>query len=84
MKKEFQLSDRREFLADSLRTVALLGALGSGPGQAAQSSGQAATLADSLLRYGKTDPKFLAYDQGARWKSPAADPKRIVIRGDRK
>lgn len=82
MKREFQLADRREFLADTLRTVALFGAFASGSSQAGENPGRSATLAEDLLRYGKTDPKLVAYEQVARWKSPDPEPRRIAVGPD--
>jgi hypothetical protein len=78
MKKEFQLSDRRKFLADSLRSAALLTALASGHGQAAEKTGTANPFAHDVSRLSKTDPKLIAYEEAARWKSPHPEPKRIA------
>ncbi len=78
MKKEFQLSDRREFLADSLRGAALFVALASGRSQAAEKASTANPFAYDVSRLSKTDPKLLAYEEVARWKSPHAEAKRIA------
>jgi hypothetical protein len=78
MKKEFQLSDRREFLADSLRSAALFTALASGHGQAAEKTGTANPFAYDVSRLSKTDPKLIAHEEAARWKSPHPEPKRIA------
>ena len=78
MKKEFQLSDRREFLADGLRGAALFVALASGRGQAAEKASTANPFAYDVSRLSKTDPKLIAYEEVARWKSPHAEAKRIT------
>jgi hypothetical protein len=79
MKKEFQLSDRREFLADSLRGAALFVALASGRSEAAEKAGTANPFAYDVSRLSKTDPKLIAYEEVARWKSPHAEAKRIAV-----
>jgi hypothetical protein len=78
MKKEFQLSDRRKFLADGLRNAALLSALASGHSQAAEKADAGNPFAYDASKFSKTDPKLIAYDEAARWKSPHAEPKRIA------
>jgi hypothetical protein len=78
MKKEFQLSDRREFLADSLRRAALFTALASGRSQASEKAGTANPLTYDVSRLSKTDSKLIAYEEVARWKSPHSQAKRIV------
>jgi len=70
MKKEFQLSDRREFLADSLRSAALLAALATGRSQAADKAGSPNPFAYDVSRLAKTDPKLIAYEEVTRWKCP--------------
>jgi hypothetical protein len=54
MKKQFQLSDRREFLADGLRGAALLVALASGRGQAAEKGSTANPFAYDVSRLSKS------------------------------
>jgi len=78
MKKEFQLSDRREFLADGLRGAALFVALASGRSQAADKGGTANPFAYDVSRLSKTAPKLIAYEETARWKCPHPEPKRIA------
>lgn len=79
MKKEFQLSDRREFLADSLRGAALLATLATGRSPAADKPGTANPFAYDVSRYAKTDPKLIAYAEVGRWKCPQPEPRRIAV-----
>jgi hypothetical protein len=78
MKKEFQLSDRREFFADSLRSAALLVGLASGRSQAEEKTAAANPFAYDVSRLTRTDPKLITYEEVARWKSPHPEPKRIA------
>jgi len=82
MRREFQLSARREFLADSLRNAALLAAMASGRTRAAEKAGTPNPFAYDISRFSKTDPKLIAYEQTARWKCPHAEPRRIAISPD--
>ena len=82
MKKEFQLSDRREFLADGLRSAALLTALATGRAPAAEKAGTANPFAYDVSRLSKTDPKLIAYSEVAHWKCPHADPRRLAMAPD--
>jgi len=82
MKKEFQLASRREFIADSVRSAALLTALASARSQAAKKAGTPNPFAYDVSRLSKTDPKLIAYEQTARWKCPHAEPRRIAISPD--
>jgi hypothetical protein len=83
MKKEFQLSDRREFLAGSLRGAALLAALASGRSRAAEKkAGTPNPFAYDVSRFTKTDPKLITYEQTARWKCPHPEPRRIAAGPD--
>ncbi len=82
MKKEFRLADRREFLTDSLRGAALLAALASGQSHAAEKAGTPNPFAYDVSRLSKTDPKLIAYEEVARWKSPHPEPKRIAVGPD--
>jgi len=82
MKKEFQLSDRREFLADSLRSAALLAALATGRSQAADKAGSPNPFAYDVSRLAKTDPKLIAYEEVTRWKCPHPEPRRIAVSPD--
>lgn len=84
MKKEFQLSDRREFLADGLRSAALLTALAAGRSRAADKPAASNPFAYDVSRLSKTDPKLIAYEEVARWKSPHAEPKRIAVGPDQR
>jgi len=82
MRKEFQLSARREFLANSLRNAALLAALASRRGRAVEEVGTPNPFAYDVSRFSKTDPKLIAYEETARWKCPHAEPRRIAISPD--
>ena len=82
MKKEFQLSDRREFLADGIRGAALLAALASGRSPAAEKAGTKNPFAYDVSRFSKTDPKLIAYEEIARWKYPHAEPRRLTMSPD--
>jgi hypothetical protein len=82
MKKEFQLSNRREFIADSIRSAALFTALASGRSQAAEKAGTPNPFAYDVSRLSKTDPKLVAYEEIARWKCPHAEPRRITASPD--
>jgi hypothetical protein len=78
MRKQFQLSDRREFLADGLRSAALVAALVSGRSPAAEKkAGTPNPFAYDLTHFSRTDPKLVAYEQTASWKCPHAEPRRI-------
>ena len=84
MKKEFQLSDRREFLAEGLRSAALLTALAVGRSQAADRPVPSNPFAYDVSRQSKTDPKLIAYEEVARWKSPHPEPKRLAVAPDQR
>jgi sugar lactone lactonase YvrE len=84
MKKEFQLSDRREFLADGLRSAALLTALATGRSQAADRPAPSNPFAYDVSRQSKTDPKLIAYEEVARWKCPHPEPKRLAVAPDQR
>lgn len=81
MKREFQLSSRRDFFSQTAGAMTILGAIASQRGQAAE---KAATnpFAYDVSRLQKTDPKLIAYDNIVRWKAPHAEAKRIAIGPD--
>ena len=70
MKREFQLSDRREFLAAGVRGLAMLATLTSLRSHGAQKE-TANPFAYDVSRFSKTDPKLIRYKEIKRWKSPA-------------
>lgn len=81
MKREFQLSDRREFLAAGLRGVTMLATLTSLRSQGAQKE-TANPFAYDVSRFSKTDPKLISYEEIKRWKSPSAGARRLAIGPD--
>lgn len=82
MKKEFELSDRREFLVGTGRNLTLFAALASGRSQATQSSEQPPGLPVGFERYQQTDPKLITYEEISRRKSPHPEPRRIAAGHD--
>lgn len=81
MKREFELSSRREFFGQAAGTVAILGAIAS------QRAAGAAAPAKNPFAYDvshlqTTDAKLIAYEEKARWKAAHADAKRLAIGGD--
>src|SRR6266545_4880447 len=81
MKREFQLSDRREFLAAGLRGVTMLAALTSLRSQGAPKE-TPNPFAYDVSRFSKTDPKLIAYEEVKRWKTPRAGARRLAIGPD--
>ena len=78
MKREFQLESRREFFAQTIGSMAILGAIASQRAGAAENpSNPPFSNDDARLR--QTDPKLIAYDETARWKAPHAEAKRIAM-----
>ena len=82
MKKEFQLGSRREFLADGIRSAALVTALASASSQAAKKAGTPNPFAYDVSRFSKTDPKLITYEESERWKCPHKEPRRIAAGPD--
>ena len=81
MKREFQLSSRREFFSQTAGAMAVLSAIASQRGQAAEIK-SSNPFAYDISHLQKTDPKLIAYEESARWKAPHADAKRIAIGSD--
>ncbi len=81
MKREFQLASRREFFGQTAGTLAILGAIASQRGQAAEKA-TTNPFAYDVSHLQKTDPKLIAYEETARWKAPHAEAKRIAIGPD--
>lgn len=78
MKREFQLSSRREFFGQAAGTMAILGAIAS---QRADGAVAAAKnpFAYDVSHLQTTDPKLIAYEEKTRWKAAHADAKRITV-----
>ncbi len=81
MKREFQLSSRREFFGQTAGVIGILGTIASQRGRAAENT-PANPFAYDVSRLQKTDPKFIAYEETARWKAPHAEAKRIAMGPD--
>lgn len=81
MKREFHLASRREFLCRATGAMAVLGTMAS---QRVQAAEKPATnpFAYDVSRLQKTDPKLIAYEESARWKTPHAEAKRIALAPD--
>ena len=78
MKREFQLDSRREFFAQTVGAMAILGVIASQRSRAADDPSHSAfSTDDASLR--KTDPKLIAYEEASRWKAPHAEAKRIAM-----
>jgi hypothetical protein len=77
MKREFNLSSRREFLGQTASAMAILGAIAS---QRAQGGAKNSTnpFAYDVSHLQKTDPKLIAYEESARWKAPHAEARRLA------
>jgi hypothetical protein len=81
MKREFQLSDRREFLAASLRGVTMLATMTSLRSQGAQKE-TPNPFAYDVSRFSKTDPRLIAFEEIKRWKTPRTGARRLAIGPD--
>lgn len=81
MKREFQLSTRREFFGSSASALAILGTIAAQRHQAGAQT-KPEPFAYDLSRYQKTDPKLISHEEVARWKSPRPEPKRFGIGPD--
>jgi hypothetical protein len=81
MKREFQLASRREFFSQTASAMVVLGTIAAQRGHAAERAAKN-PFAYDVSRLQKTDPKFIAYNETARWKAPHAEAKRIAIGPD--
>ena len=81
MKREFQLSSRREFFSQTASAMAILGTIASQRGQAAEKA-STNPFGYDVSHLQKTDPKLITYDEAARWKAPHAEARRIAIGPD--
>ena len=78
MKREFQIESRREFFAQSIGTMAILGAIASQRAGAVDDPATPPSSSDDA-RLRQTDPKLISYEEVARWKVPHAEAKRIAM-----
>jgi hypothetical protein len=78
MKREFELSSRREFFSRSASLMATLGVIAT---QRAEGAPAKSTnpFAYDVSHLQKTDPKLIAYEEVALWKSPHPEAKRLSI-----
>lgn len=81
MKREFQLTSRREFFSQTAGAMAVLGTIASQRGPAAEKTSPN-PFAYDVSRLAKTDPKFITYKETARWKAPHAEARRITMGPD--
>jgi hypothetical protein len=81
MKREFELSSRREFFGQTAGVMAVLGTIAAqrAPGAPQKSPNP---FAYDISHLQKTDPKLIAYEETARWKAPHAEAKRIGVGPD--
>jgi hypothetical protein len=77
MKREFDLSSRREFFSQTASAMAILGVIAL---QRAQGGEKNSTnpFAYDVSHLQKTDPKLITYEQSGRWHAPHADARRIT------
>lgn len=78
MKREFDLSSRREFFGQAAGTMAVLKLIAS-QRLNAQDKGSKNPFAYDVSHLQVTDPKLIAYEEKSRWKAPHAEAKRIAI-----
>jgi hypothetical protein len=81
MKPEFLLSSRREFFGQSTAALAVLNAIASQRGHAAEKPANN-PFAYDISHLQKTDPKLIAYEETARWKAPHSQARRLAIGHD--
>lgn len=78
MKREFDLSSRREFFGQAAGTMAILGTIASQRTQAAEKK-STNPFAYDVSHLQKTDPKLITYEEATRWKAPHAEARRIAM-----
>jgi hypothetical protein len=81
MKREFELSSRREFFRQTGGTMAILGVIATQRAAAADNQPKN-PFAYDVSHLQKTDPKLIAYEEKSRWKAPHAEAKRIATGAD--
>lgn len=78
MKREFELSSRREFFGQAAGAMAVLGVIAS-----QRAAGAAAPtrnpFAYDVSHLQATDPKLISHVEKSRWKAAHADAKRIAV-----
>ncbi|HMP84749.1 MAG TPA: hypothetical protein PKA41_18810 [Verrucomicrobiota bacterium] len=81
MKREYELSSRREFFSQAAGTMAILSAIAMqrAQGDAAQTKNSFAYDVSHLQR---TDPKLISHEEVARWKAPHAEARRLAVGPD--
>lgn len=79
MKREFRLSNRREFFVRSAGALALLHAIGT---QRARGAPGRNPFAYDVSRLEKTEPRRLAYEEVGRWRAPHSPARRLAIAPD--
>jgi hypothetical protein len=81
VKREFQLSSRREFFGQATATTAILSMIAA---QRAPAAGKrtANPFAYDISQHQRTDPKLIAYEEASRWKVPHAQARKISISPD--
>jgi hypothetical protein len=78
MKREFELSSRRNFLSQAAGTMAILSAIASQRAQGGETK-SANPFAYDVSQLQVTDPKLIAYEEKSRCKAPHTEAKRITI-----
>lgn len=77
MKREFDLSSRREFFGQTAGVMAILGTIATQRAGAAEKATKN-PFAYDVSHLQNTDPKLIAYEEAGRWKAPHAEAKRIA------
>lgn len=81
MKREFELTSRREFFGQTVGVMAILGTIASQRTQGAENK-SSNPFAYDVSHLQTTDPKLITYEEASRWKAPHAEAKRIAIGPD--
>lgn len=82
MKREFELSTRREFFSQAAGTMAVLGLIARQRAEGAPVAASKNPFAYDVSHLQTTDPKLIAYEEESRWTAAHADAKRIAIGPD--
>ena len=78
MKREFELSSRREFFGQAVGTMAILGAIAQQRAAGAPTPATKNPFAYDVSKLQATDQKLIAYGEKSRWSTAHADAKRIA------
>lgn len=81
MKREFDLSSRRQFFRDATTTMAILNVIANQRADAGEAAPKN-PFAYDVSRLQSTDPKLIAYEEKSRLKAPHAAARRIGIAAD--